>query len=100
MGDLNSSWSARDSFIEFQNDCKKILGYVPFVVMIEIYRNGGSPSANSFEGLENIIYIPANPAQIEQFLTNFRDMDIMDVYTPLLSLYRSNRYELVRANTI
>lgn len=98
-GDLNNGWNARESMLEFQNDCRRILGYVPFVVMIEIY-NYGSPKANNFEGIENMIYIPGNPAQIEQFLTNFKDMDIFDVYTPLLSLYRSNRYKLVRANTL
>lgn len=98
-GDLNSSWNAKSSMLEFQNDCRRILGFVPFIVMIEIY-NYGSPSINHFEGIENMMYIPGNPAQIEQFLTNFKDMDIFDVYTPLLSLYRSNRYELVRANTL
>lgn len=98
-GDLNSSWTARESMLDFQNECRRILGYVPFVVMIEIY-NYGSPKASNFEGIENMMYIPGNPAQIEQFLTNFKDIDIFDVYTPLLSLYRSNRYELVRANTI
>jgi hypothetical protein len=98
-GDLNNDWNARSSMLEFQNDCRRILGYIPFVVMIEIYRYG-QPKANSFEGIENMMYIPGNPAQIEQFLTNFKDMDIFDVYTPLLSLYRSNRYELVRANTL
>ncbi len=47
-----------------------------------------------------MIYIPANIAQIEQFLTNFKDMDIMDVYTPLQSLFRSNRYDIVRENVL
>jgi len=98
-GDLNNSWGAKSSMLEFQNDCRRILGFVPFVVMIEIYRYG-QPSINNFEGIENMMYIPGNPAQIEQFLTNFKDMDVFDVYTPLLSLYRSNRYELVRANTL
>ena len=98
-GDLNSSWNAHSSMLEFQNTCRTVLGYVPFVVMIEIY-NYGSPSINHFEGIENMMYIPGNPAQIEQFLTNFKDIDVFDVYTPLLSLYRSNRYELVRANTL
>ena len=99
MGDLNNSYNAKSSMLEFQNDCRRILGFVPFVVMIEIHRYG-QPPISSFEGVENIMYIPGNPAQIEQFLTNFKDMDIFDVYTPLLSLYRSNRYELVRANTL
>jgi len=98
-GDVNNSYNAHSSMLEFQNDCRRILGFVPFVVMIEIYR-WGQPSINHFEGIENMMYIPGNPAQIEQFLTNFKDMDIFDVYTPLLSLYRSNRYELVRANTM
>jgi hypothetical protein len=98
-GDLNSSYNARESMLQFQNDCRRILGYIPFIVVIEIYKYN-SPRASSFEGLENMIYIPGNPAQIEQFLTNFKDMDIFDVYTPLQSLYRSNRYEPVRANVL
>lgn len=99
MGDLNNSYNARESMLQFQNECRRILGYIPFVVIIEIY-NYGSPRINHFEGLENMMYIPGNPAQIEQFLVNFKDIDIMDVYTPLMSLYRSNRYELVRQNTL
>ena len=98
-GDLNNNYNAQSSMLQFQSECKRILGYVPFVVIIEIY-NYGSPRASHFEGIENMLYIPGNPAQIEQFLVNFKDIDIMDVYTPLLSLYRSNRYELVRANTL
>lgn len=98
-GDLNSSWDAKSSMLEFQNDCRRILGYIPFIVMIEIY-NYGNPGANHFEGIDNMIYIPGNPAQIEQFLVNFKDMEIFDVYTPLQSIYRSNRYELVRQNTL
>jgi hypothetical protein len=98
-GALNSSWNARNSMLDFQNDCRRILGYIPFIVIIEI-ENYGSPKASHFEGLENMLYINDNPAQIEQFLVNFKDIDIMDVYTPLQSIYRSNRYELVRANVI
>ena len=98
-GDLNSSWNARNSMLDFQNDCRRILGYIPFIVVIEI-QNYGSPKASHFEGLENMLYINDNPAQIEQFLVNFKDIDVMDVYTPLQSMYRSNRYELVRANVI
>ena len=98
-GDLNSRWNARNSMLDFQNDCRRILGYIPFIVVIEI-QNYGSPNASHFEGLENMLYINDNPAQIEQFLVNFKDLDIMDVYTPLQSIYRSNRYELVRANVI
>ena len=47
-----------------------------------------------------MIYIPSNPAQIEQFLTNFKDMEVFDVYTPLQSIYRSNRYDLIRKEVL
>ena len=56
--------------------------------------------ADRFSGIDNMIYIPANPAQIEMFLTNFKDLDTADVYVPLQSIYRSNRYELVRKFTL
>ena len=46
------------------------------------------------------MYIPGKVEIIEQMLSNFKDIDVFDVYTPLLSIYRSNRYELVRNNVI
>jgi hypothetical protein len=57
-------------------------------------------NVEKFSGVDNLIYIPSNPAQIEMFLTNFKDMDVFDVYTPLQSIHRSNRYELIRENTL
>jgi len=98
-GDINNSWNAHNSMEQFFKSCQQKLGIKPFVVLIEIHRYG-SPTASHFDGIDNMIYIPGNPAQIEQFLCNFKDIDIMDVYTPLQSLWRSNRYELVRQNTL
>ena len=97
-GDINNSYNAHNSIVEFFSACQSRLGFKPFVVLIEIPR-WGSPSASHFDGIDNFIYIN-NPAQIEQFLVNFKDMDIMDVYTPLQSMWRSNRYEIVRQNTL
>lgn len=82
--------------------CVQYFGFKPFIVAIDATKGWGweSRGLERFSGIDNFIYIPANIAQIEQFLTNFKDMDIFDVYTPLQSLHRSNRYELVRANTL
>ena len=82
--------------------CQRYFGFKPYIVAIDVYSGWGSRTASigRFEGIENMIYIPANIAQIEQFLTNFKDMDIMDIYTPLQSLFRSNRYDIVRENVI
>lgn len=103
-GEWNNCPSPESSINDLFRKCEKLLGFKPFIIAMDItngydknYLNRG---VEKFSGIDNLIYIPSNPAQIEQFLTNFKDMDIFDVYTPLQSLYRSNRYELVRANTL
>lgn len=101
-GEWNSLQSPEASMNDFMIKCQRYFGFKPYIVAIDV--NGGwdfrSASINRFEGIENMIYIPGNIVQIEQFLTNFKDMDIMDVYTPLQSLFRSNRYDIVRENVI
>ena len=101
-GEWNTLPSPEASMNKFMMDCQRFFGFKPFIVAIDAAQGWGFNSAkiSQFEGIENMIYIPANIAQIEQFLTNFKDMDIMDVYTPLQSLYRSNRYDIVRENVL
>lgn len=100
-GEWNSMYTPEASMNDFMMKCQRYFGFKPYIVAIDVdgwsFR---SASINRFEGIENMIYIPANIAQIEQFLTNFKDMDIMDVYTPLQSLFRSNRYDIVRENVL
>lgn len=99
MGDINSSWNAKASIQQFFDSCEREFGFKPYLVLIDV---GDSMylRPEKFEGLDNFMYIPGNVALIEQFLTNFKDIDVMDVYQSLQAIYRSNRYELVRANTI
>lgn len=101
-GEWNSLSSPEASMNDFMMKCQRYFGFKPYIVAIDVDGGWGSRSTsiNRFEGIENMIYIPANIAQIEQFLTNFKDMDIMDVYTPLQSLFRSNRYDIVRENVL
>lgn len=85
--------------------CENYFGFKPYIVAIDIAGPWHSTEylskrADRFSGIDNLMYIPSNPAMIEQFLTNFKDMDIFDVYTPLQSIYRSNRYELIRKNIL
>lgn len=102
-GEWNNMYSPEASMNEFLRDCENLLGFRPFIIAIDIQNPNWAHQifkADRFTGIDNMIYIPSNPAQIEQILTNFKDIEIFDVYTPLLSLYRSNRYDLVRANVI
>lgn len=98
-GEWNNLPSPEASVNDLLRKCEKVLGFKPYIVAMDIGRFGRF-DASRFSGIDNLMYIPSNPAQIEQFLTNFRDMDVFDVYTPLQSIYRSNRYELVRENTL
>ena len=98
-GDINSSWGAKESIQEFFDDCEAAFGFKPYLVLIDV-ADQRFLHPEKFEGLENFMYIPGNIALIEQFLTNFKDIDVMDVYQSLQALWRSNRYELVRANTL
>jgi hypothetical protein len=103
-GEWNNMPSPEASINDLFRCCEQYLGFKPFIVAMDI-TNGYKAeyfqrSVERFSGIDNLIYIPSNPAQIEQFLTNFKDMDVFDVYTPLQSLHRSNRYELIRENTL
>jgi hypothetical protein len=100
-GEWNNLPSPESSMNDLFKKCEMYLGFRPFIVAIDVSQGWRSRvSAEQFSGIENMIYINNNVAQIEQFLTNFKDMDIFDVYTPLESLFRSNRYELVRNNVL
>ena len=105
-GEFNNLPSPEASMNDFFKRCESFLGFRPYVVLIDICvdnwwgRRPEDLKADRFSGIDNMIYIPSNPAMIEQFLTNFKDMDTFDIYTPLLSMYRSNRYEPVRKNTL
>ena len=98
-GDINSDMDARSSIQKFFDDCQSAFGFKPYLVLIDV-NDQRWLRPEKFEGLKNFMYIPDNIALIEQFLTNFKDMDVMDVYQSLQALYRSNRYELVRQNTL
>ena len=98
-GEWNNLPSPEASINDLLRKCEQALGFRPYIVAIDVVRGGGV-NAERFSGIDNFMYIPSNPNLIEQFLTNFKDMDVFDVYTPLQSIYRSNRYELVREATL
>lgn len=98
-GEWNNLPSPEASVNDLLRQCEDVLGFKPFIVAIDV-TNSNRVNAERFAGIENLMYIPSNPTQIEQFLTNFKDMDVFDIYTPLQSIYRSNRYELIREATL
>lgn len=98
-GNFNNLGNAASSMNDFFRKCETYFGFKPYIICIDVAHNSAQP-IQTFAGIENLMMVPPNPSAIEQFLVNFQDMDTMDVYTPLNSIYRSNRYQLVRNNTI
>ena len=98
-GDINNMPTARESMLDLLNKCETYFGFKPFIVLIEVNKYPLN-TYSKFDDIENLIHISNNVTQIEQFLTNIKDMDTIDNYSPLLSIFRSNRYELIRDNTL
>ena len=102
-GMFNNMYSPEACINDFFRQCENYFGFRPYVILMDVTGADGSyasAGAERFSGIDNMMYIPSNPAMIEQFLTNFKDMDVFDIYTPLLSIYRSDRYALVRENIL
>lgn len=98
-GNFNQMYSAESSMNDFMKKCENYFGYRPYIIAIDA-ANSSSATVDRFQGIDNMMYLPPNPAQIEQLLLNFKDLDVMDIYTPLQSLQRSNRYDVVRRNVL
>lgn len=94
-GNFNNLGSASASLGALFKLMESKVGFKPYVLLIDV-AGDTSQKITNFVGLDNVMMVPPSPANIELFLTNFKDMDAYDVYTPLLSLSRSNRYAPVR----
>ena len=81
------------------HQCEKTLGFKPYIVAIDV-NCSNRIDVKRFANIDNFIYIPSNPAQIETLLTNFDNLTSFDIYMPLKSLYHSNRYAIVRQFTL
>lgn len=99
MGDFSNSYGAKQAVLDFQKIMEENVGFCPFIMLIEVTHRTYT-DARKFEGIDNFLWINSNPAQIEQVLVNFKDMDMLDIYTSLLSMFRSNRYAPVRENVL
>lgn len=94
-GNFNNLGGASSSLNDFFRKCENYFGYRPYVILIDVAGSTSQP-ITQFSGIDNVMMVPPNPANIEMLLTNFKDMDVYDVYTPLQSLFRSDRYDLVK----
>lgn len=98
-GDFSNSYGAKNAILNFQKVMERSVGFCPFIILMEVTGRSYT-DARKFEGVDNFLWINSNPAQIEQVLVNFKDIDTMDVYASLQSMFRSNRYAPVREHVL
>lgn len=99
-GDLNGYGSPASTMRDFQRNMSNWFGWEGLVVVWDTKVSGwGSNSdTNKFEGLDNVMYFGGtNIAIINQIFTNISDLETIDIYTPLRSLFESNRYIPIKA---
>lgn len=97
-GDLNSSRDAASSMMQFRREMLKY-GWDGVVVVWDV--STGQPVKNKFADCPNTMHFMGwNLGIVNQVFTKIHDLDIIDTYLPLKTLYESNRYELVKQNVI
>jgi hypothetical protein len=97
-GDMNNLNNAAQSMLDFR---RKMLnyGWDGVVLIWDVVTGRNEPS--KFAGVPNTLHVMGyNAGIINQIFMKIDDLDVIDTYLPLKTLYMSNRYELIKQNTI
>lgn len=96
-GDMNGSGSATNTMRNFQMKMKQYFSFEPVVVVWDVQSNDVAHDKSKFKDLENVMYFGGfNPGVLNSVFLGINDVDIIDVYIPLKTLFASNRYQPVR----
>ena len=81
---------------------KQYFGWEPIIVLWEIPKAGESMNKSGyFDNIQNVIHVTTwNMSTINNIFTKIHDMDVIDTYTELKSMYQHERYKLVKENTL
>ena len=91
---FNSHEVPVQTVIDFQSKMRQWFGWEGVVVILDV--STGTQS-NKFDGVQNVIhYSSFNPSVLNQVFTNIHNLDVIDVYSSLQALHRSNRYQPVQ----
>lgn len=103
-GMFNNKSSGPASLRAFKHDLLQYFGADPVVVLwnVGIDRGYGQDDDSSiFEDIDNFVAISGvNAAALNQVFLNLSDIDVVDIYTSLDALYKSDRYDPVKKLTL
>ena len=97
-GEWNNSYSPKESINQLFKICEEKFGFKPYIIAIDVEQgySDNEEAMKRYSGIDHLVYINNDVNKIEQVLVNLEDSDLFNIYSPLLTTYRSNRYELVR----
>lgn len=96
-GDLNNDSTQLKSVQQLQMDMKQWFGWDGVIVLWDVVPDSKNNKSSYFDTSENIIHLYGyNPGILNQVFSKITDIDIIDIYTPLKSLYESNRYSIIK----
>lgn len=99
-GAFNNAGSEAQSIAQFQQKMRQIAGWEGVIVVWDVDIHNQKPTT-AYDGLENVIHYNGwNLGIVNTIFSKIHDLDVIDVYTPLKSLWLSNRYELVKKNIL
>ena len=99
-GDFNNMPGAKASLMDFLSKMNHWFGWNGAVLIWEVgdYKKD-TPSM--FEDVPNVFHkFGWNISSINSLFTGIHDLDVLDIYTDLHSLYKSNRYQKILEATI
>lgn len=93
-GDINNDYNAKSSMAAVQN----VLAHYGWNGVIVVWNvKDGPMGEDKFAGLQNVVhYYGYNLGIINQIFTNIHDLEVIDVYSELKSLWLSNRYTKIK----
>lgn len=95
-GDFNQSYSPHASIREFQHNMLRSFGWNGVIVIWDAWQNVRQENSK-FENIENVMYYGGvNPDILTQIFTKLHDLDVVDIYTPLKTLYDNDRFKFIR----
>jgi uncharacterized protein YegL len=98
-GEFNNSYNAAQSIARMQNTMAQF-GWNGVIVVWDVI-NGSNYGKDPLEGLQNVVhYYGWNLGIINQIFTNIHDLDVIDIYTELKSLWLSNRYTKIKEQVL
>jgi hypothetical protein len=98
-GDFNNQPSPSQSLLDFQMKMRQWFSAEPVIVIWDV--SGTTQTWGRFNSIENVITFSGfNISNVNQIFTKLHDLDVIDTYTSLKSLYMSNRYDLVKEATL